>query len=104
MAGGRAFILVQKGPHQLVQGGALVQVLALGLGLGLGDQRQQTLRVAVEQVKQDRVLALVVVVQPRLGGAAGGGDLVHAGGGVTAVSKALRCNVEDRVALDVVGG
>src|SRR3569832_177472 len=60
------------------------------------------LRVASQQVEEDRFLALVVVIQARLRRAAGRGDGVHAGGVVALVRKALRGDVEDLVAFKFV--
>ena len=57
-----------------------------------------------QQIEQDRFLALVVVVEPRLGRAPGRRDVVHAGRRVAAVGEALGRHVQDAIALEVVLG
>ena len=95
MACGRGLVLRQKAAHQLVQRRAVVQAAALRRGFHLADQAQQALGVALQQVKQDGLLGTVVVVQARLGRAAGRGNVVHAGGGIAFVGKAGGGAVQD---------
>src|SRR4029450_2249850 len=94
----------QEAAHQLVQGRPVVEVAALRGRLDLADDGEQTLGVAIQQVKQDPFLALVVVIEPRLGRAAGRGDVVHAGRRVAAVGEALGGYVQDLIAFEFVLG
>ena len=103
MARGRGFILQQKRAHQLVQRGAVIQVAALCRCLDLANQREQALGVAIQQIKQNRLFGPVIVIKARLGCAAGGGDVIHAGGRITFVGKARGGGVQNVIALEFEG-
>jgi len=102
MPRGGGFILTQKSAHQLVQRGAVIQRLALGPGLRLADDEQQLLRVPIQEIEKDGFLAAVVMIEPRLGGATGRSDIVHAGGRVALLREAGRRDIEDLIPALVV--
>ena len=104
VAGGRVLVLGEKTPDQLVEGLPLVQAVALCPGLGLADQGQQALGVAVQEIEQDRFLALVLVIETRLAGATGRSDVVHAGGRKALARKTLGRDIDYRFAFEIVVG
>ena len=104
MSRGRAFVLLQKRTNELMQSGTIVQISPLRCGVGQRNQGQQALCVAVHEVKQDGLFAVVVMVEPGFGRATRRGNFIHAGGRVTAIGKTLRRNVQNGIALDVVSG
>ena len=92
------------GVHEAFDQGAQALRRVQRQDLNLARQLLQPLHVAGRDVQQQALLVGEVVVQRRLGHAAGGGHLVHRGGGVAVPREEFGCAGEDLLALVVVGG
>ena len=98
MLGLRAGVGAQEGLDQAPHAGLGRQLRRLDLG----GQREQPGDVRLGDLDQQLMLVLHVVIQRRLGDAAGLGDLVHRGRRIAVSREQLGGAREDRLALQLV--